>query len=130
MKGRSPEPRYWMVPIVFVASFGWAFLLAWLLTGCLKLVAPSGSTKVDITKIPMPAAPYCELPGFPSPPPELQLDHRLEDVIDRTMVHIRDYNLIIEWGMYVSFWSQRVQECLDRLTNKPAVHSAPPTTKP
>src|SRR5258706_15626958 len=101
MKGRSPEPRYWMVPIVFVASFGWAFLLAWLLTGCLKLVAPSGSTKVEITKIPMPAAPYCDLPGFPSPPPKLKLDHGQDDFTDRTLFTIRNKNLLINWGFNV-----------------------------
>ena len=94
-------------------------LTAVLLAGCIRVLPPSSPVMVEVTKQPMPAVVYCDVGKAPVPPPELRLNHKIEDVVDRTMVHYRDYNLLIGWTMHLHAWGERVQQCFERLTMKP-----------
>lgn len=72
-----------------------------------KIIAPIPQSA------PTPVA--CILEDVPKPPEPLVLDFENDNVIDRAMVHLRDYDLMITYAHDMATWGNLIGLCLRRL---------------
>lgn len=95
-------------------------LVAACLAVALMLVTTScagESRSVAFTFTPKAPAPWCYIDELPAEPELKEItSDQSADVIDRVMVHRRDYAETLAYLHDVRSWSQQVRECLGKLT--------------
>jgi hypothetical protein len=89
--------------------------LSVLLAACTPTIAIAPSSRpmpVAITVLPTLKHAGCLLEGPPNPPKEIDLSLEETDVIQRTTVHIGQYNAMRKWAADVMVWVADVNSCL------------------
>lgn len=82
------------------------------IAACTRIIHPQPSA-VSITY--RPVMPSCSLDDVPKAPPMLEFNFDDDDIIQRTTVHIGQYNLLQQWAADMEQWAGAVKGCINSM---------------
>lgn len=67
----------------------------------------------------MPSRADCYIEDPPEPPPTVDISFSDDEgIMSRTMVHVRDWNLLQQWASDMQTWANEIRGCVYQIMEK------------